>query len=184
MQKVYSEGEGWRKDHNKERFHLSSLISERSYDPTLPLDPIAPCLGDWIRKSTDFLLWCRWESWPHTNPIQPSRSPSPPQLTPGSYQIKKSNVTHSALLLLHSGPNQNTSPWWVLLLFNVWTITLILYLTGAHEPFMSGMNGIISWQRLPSIQQRTLSTQTKQRQKQGVWSRESWKFCFHGGGTT
>ena len=184
MEKVYTEGEGWRKDHNKERFHLSCLISERSYAPTLPLDPIAPCLGDWIRKFTCFLLWCRWESWPYTNPIQSSRSPSPPQPTQGSYQIKKSNVTHPASLLLHSGPNQNTSPWWVLLLFNVWTIKLISYFTGAHVSFMPDMNGIISWQRLPSIQQRTLSTQTKQKQKQGVKSRENWKFCFHGGGRT
>lgn len=184
MEKVYTEGEGWRKDHNKERFHLSCLISEHSYAPTLPLDPIGSCLGDWIRKFTCFLLWCRWESWPHTNPIQCSRCPSPPQPTPGSYQIKKSNVTHPALLLLHSGPNQNTSPWWVLLLFNVWTIKLISYLTGAHVSFMPGMNGIISWQRPPSIQQRTLSTQTKQRQKQGVRSRASWKFCLHGGGRT
>lgn len=29
-----------------------------------------------------------------------------------------------------------------------------------------------------------ITTQTKQRQKQGVRSRQSWKFCFHGGGRT
>ena len=172
MEKVYTEGEGWRKDHNKERFHLSCLISESSYAPTLPLDPIAPCLGDWIRKSTCSLLWCTWQSWPHTNPIQPSRSPCPPQPTPGSHQINKSNVTHPALLFLHSGPNQNTSPWWALLLFNVWAIKFISYLTGAHVSLMP-KSGIISWQRLPSIQLRTLITQTKQRQKQAVRSRQS-----------
>lgn len=183
MEKVYTKGEGWRKDHNKERFHLSCLISESSYAPTLPLDPIAPCLGDWIRKSTCSLLWCTWESWPHTNPIQPSRSPSLPQPTPGSHQINKSNVTYPALLFLHSGPNQNTSPWWVILFFNMWAIKFISYLTGAHVSLMPN-SGIISWQRLPSIQLRTLTTQTKQRQKQALRSRQSWKFCFHGGGRT
>ena len=183
MEKVYTKGEGWRKDHNKERFHLSCLISESSYAPTLPLDPIAPCLGDWIRKSTCSLLWCTWESWPHTNPIQPSRSPSLPQPTPGSHQINKSNVTHPALLFLHSGPNQNTSPWWVILFFNMWAIKFISYLTGAHVSLMPN-SGIISWQRLPSIQLRTLTTQIKQRQKQALRSRQSWKFCFHGGGRT
>ena len=183
MEKVYTKGEGWRKDHNKERFHLSCLISESSYAPTLPLDPIAPCLGDWIRKSTCSLLWCTWESWPHTNPIQPSRSPSLPQPTPGSHQINKSNVTYPALLFLHSEPNQNTSPWWVILFFNMWAIKFISYLTGAHVSLMPN-SGIISWQRLPSIQLRTLTTQTKQRQKQALRSRQSWKFCFHGGGRT
>lgn len=129
MQKVYSEGEGWRKDHNKERFHLSSLsLSALMLQPS----PWLHCpMSGWLNKKVHRLPpLVQMVLAPHKPPPAlkvPQSTPTYPSL----YQIKKkkSNVTHSALLLLHLDQTRNTSSLVALLLFNVWTITLILYLT-------------------------------------------------------